>query len=133
MLLSTLTVDLITEEGRKSPEGSGKQHPSASEGASWQTNPAKNPEASRLQCSQMYYCPTEVSGRCSPQSPEQTPGPFTRFLLSTNQPEAKVPALLGRRELLASEQLARCLEHDLRKWVGRGSVLGGKSEAGWLC
>lgn len=41
--------------------------------------------------------------------------------------------MLGRREPLAEEALAQCLEHELRKWAGHGPALGGKSEAGWLC
>ena len=44
-----------------------------------------------------------------------------------------MPALLGRKEPLEGKELAQCLEHVLRKWVGCGPLLGGKSEAGWLC
>lgn len=121
-------MDMILASREETPKGFVKATSLSRQGCSL----TDRPEAHNSQCAQV-CCPSGVSGRCSPQSPEQILGSFTWLSLSISQPGAKVPAPLGKRGPLAGQELAQCSEHELRKWAGCGLALGGNSEAGWLC
>lgn len=108
VLLSVLTVDLTLEGRGKLQSVLWKQHPSVGEGlpgrGPWSTSFVELTDALPN-----WRLSLEV---CSAQSSFWGPSPDS-FL----PPRAKIPALLGWREPLADEELAQCLEHELRKWA----------------